>query len=368
MQEVREAVSTIVWDGVENPDFLHEEPFFSSLNFAVPITKGHIHAALLDSLLTWLLRPDDTVLVEGPVTNTNGQINHRVLMILVEPTALYNPQGGAADSPVVGIGVVFKPPYVKHVCFSQAHFHLSQWHLGVQSGISEAMVMFVLLDKSSDLGPYVEPYPLWVDTVSFVQPGTVAAPVSQFRFFKLHRVGIIPPDRPDQGSVTYVCMPRGRGFDSHFEPSIPDLPLSDVEVRAVWTLNFPLVTADHWSLKEDEEAFQQHLAKVEVMRVEAAEEAERAAQQKASQQKASGSKKKTVSKQASKKQTPVHQPVVKVSRAAARQAKSSILQQMMDAENIEEGDMDADLLLSRLLDEEADVDTLEIVDEFLKRI
>ena len=39
---------------------------------------------------------------------------------------------------------------------------------------------------------------------------------------------------------------------------------------------------------------------------------------------------------------------------------------MMDAENIEEGDMDADLLLSQLLDEEADVDTLEIVDEFLK--
>ena len=32
---------------------------------------------------------------------------------------------------------------------------------------------------------------------------------------------------------------------------------------------------------------------------------------------------------------------------------------MMDAENIEEGDMDADLLLSQLLDEEADVDTLE---------
>ena len=209
MQGVREAVSTIVWDGVENPDFLHEEPFFSSLNFAVPITKGHIHAVLLDSLLTWLLRPDDTVLVEGPVTNANGQSNRRVLMILVEPTALYNPQGGAADSPVAGLRVVFKPPYVKHVCFSQAHFHLSQWRLGVQSGISEAMVMFVLLDKSSDLGPYVEPYPLWVDTVSFVQPNTVAIPVSQFRFFKLHQVGIIPPERPDQGSVTYVCMPRG---------------------------------------------------------------------------------------------------------------------------------------------------------------
>ena len=186
MQGVREAVSTIVWDGVENPDFLHEEPFFSSLNFAVPITKGHIHAALLDSLLTWLLCPNDTVLVEGPVTNTNGQINRRVLMILVEPTALYNPQGGAADSPVVGLGVVFKPPYVKHVCFSQAHFHLSKWRLGVQSGISEAMVMFVLLDKSSDLSPYVEPYPLWVDMASPVSPDTVALPISQFRFFKLH--------------------------------------------------------------------------------------------------------------------------------------------------------------------------------------
>ena len=286
MQGVCEAVSTIVWDGVENPDFLHKEPFFSSLNFAVPITRGHIHAALLDSLLTWLLRPDDTVLVEGSVTNTNGQINRRVLMILVELTALYNPQGGAADSLVVGLRVVFKPPYVKHVCFSQAHFHLSQWHLGVQWGISEAMVMFVLLDKSSDLGPYVEPY--------------------------------------------------------------------------------PLVTADHWSLKEDEEAFQQHLLKVEVMRIEAAEEAERTAQQKASQQKAPGLKKKAAPKLASKKQTSVHQPVVKISRVAARSAKSSILQQMMDAENIEEGDMDADLLLSRLLDEEADVDTLEIVDEFLK--
>ena len=87
----------------------------------------------------------------------NGQVARRVLAILAEPSALYNPQGEALENPTVGLGILFKPPYVKHISFQQAYFYLSQWCLGHQTGIPEERMMFVNIDSSCDLGPYVEP-------------------------------------------------------------------------------------------------------------------------------------------------------------------------------------------------------------------
>ena len=203
-------VNTIVWDGVKNPDFHHEEPFFSSLNFAVPIDKGRICVVLLESLLNWLLRPRGTVLAEGPVQDINGQVVRRVLTILVNPSTLYGPQGEAIETPTVGLGVIFKPPYMKHISFSQAYFLLSQWHLGHQSGIHEVKIMFVHLDSNCDLGPYVEPYPIWVNFTEkqLLEESQETFPVSWFRFFKLHQISIIPPERPDKGVVTCARFPK----------------------------------------------------------------------------------------------------------------------------------------------------------------
>ena len=155
----------------------------------------------------------------------------RVLTILVNASTLYGPQGEAIETLTVGLGVIFKPPYMKHISFSQAHFLLSQWCLGHQSGVHEVKMMFVHLDSNCDLGPYVEPYPIWVDFMEkqLLKESQETFPVSWFRFFKLHQISIIPPERPDKGAVTYVCTPRCQGYESFLSPSIPDQPLSGYE-------------------------------------------------------------------------------------------------------------------------------------------
>ena len=165
---MREVVSGILWNGVDNENFADEEPFFSSLNFAVPIDIARM---MLDSLLNWLLRPQGSVLSEGPTRDKNDQIPRRVLAIIAEPSFLYDVDGEPLEVPVVGIGIVFKPPYVRHVSFSTAYFNLSQWREKKATGISEERMMFVNIASDCDLGPHMEPYPLWLDFCSTAKEG-----------------------------------------------------------------------------------------------------------------------------------------------------------------------------------------------------
>ena len=160
---MREAVNKLIWDGVQNQNLVNEEPFFSSLNFVVPVGTTHIHSVWLDSLLSWLLRPQGSVLSEGPAKDVNGQIPHRVLAIISEPSFLYDKDGQPVDFPTVGLGIVFKPPYVRLIPFSTAYFYLNQWRAKRDTGITEERMIFVIIASDCDLGPYVKPYPLWLD-------------------------------------------------------------------------------------------------------------------------------------------------------------------------------------------------------------
>ena len=88
--------------------------------------------------------------------------------------------------------------------------------------------------------------------------------------------------------------------------------------------------------------FQQHLLKLEALRVEAANEAE-----KAKRKKPGSTKKKTPGKPPPDYQITSHPPVVKASKCVvAKTASKNIIQTMMNAENIQEGGVDPDLLLS----------------------
>ena len=147
---------------------------------------ARLHTVMLDSILNWLLRPQGSVLLEGPAKDKNGQIPRRVLAIIAEPTFLYDAQGQPVEFPVVGLGIVFKPPYVRHVSFSTAYFYLNQWKEKRSTGISEERMMFVNIASDCDLGPHMEPYPLWLDFVTkeLQDELQVVYPLNWFRGFK----------------------------------------------------------------------------------------------------------------------------------------------------------------------------------------
>ena len=304
LQDVREAVNKLIWDGVQNQNFENKEPFFSSLNFAVPMGAACIHSVLLDSILNWLLRPQGSVLSEGPAKDKNGQIPHWVLDIIAELSFLYNGDGQPVEFPTVGLGIIFKPPYMRHVSFSTAYFYLNQWRAKKDTGIAEERMMFVNIASDCDLGPHIEPYPLQLNFVSGELQDELQEtfPLHWFRGFKLHQVLIIQPDNPQGGVAPYVYVPCCGRHEPFLSPSIPDTPLTVYEDQGTWDLRMAPTSKEHWALLVDE-AFQQHILMLEAQCIEDAQRLEEETQ-----------RRKTP---AAKKKTPMKPPVKPPAEASA---------------------------------------------------
>ena len=71
--------------------------------------------ASLTNILDWLTQPQGPHLVDG--TSTKNLL--MALVILIAPEALDNP-----DSPLVGLGLVYKAPYIQAAFWSEAYFEL----------------------------------------------------------------------------------------------------------------------------------------------------------------------------------------------------------------------------------------------------
>ena len=89
--------------------------FFGTLGFTVPIEELTLRTAAVADVLTWLTKPKGPRLVDaGSIVDSKA-----VLAILMAPEALYDP-----DSPQVGLGVVYKAPYIQMTMFAEAFFFL----------------------------------------------------------------------------------------------------------------------------------------------------------------------------------------------------------------------------------------------------
>ena len=88
----------------------------------------------LQSLLYWLSKPKSPNLVEAPVSveDTDTALPYRALTIAVTRKMLYG-----KGIPLVGVNLVYKPPYLSMVPFSAAYMHLNEWHSAVSNEESE---------------------------------------------------------------------------------------------------------------------------------------------------------------------------------------------------------------------------------------
>ena len=89
--------------------------FFGALGFTMPIEELTLRTASLTKVLDWLTQPQGPHLVDG--TSTENPLT--ALAILITPKALYDP-----DSPMVGLGLVYKAPYIQAASWSEAYFDL----------------------------------------------------------------------------------------------------------------------------------------------------------------------------------------------------------------------------------------------------
>ena len=115
-----------VWDTTATDSTSEELAYFSGLKFAVPTVVGQIHALPLQHMLDWFLSPHGPPLVEGEERNAQGRLPHRAFALLAVPRFLYRPGGMPSPEPIVGVGMVFVPPYVSKLSFGEAYFFLNQ--------------------------------------------------------------------------------------------------------------------------------------------------------------------------------------------------------------------------------------------------
>ena len=78
-----------------------------------------LHTIPLQSLLDWLSKPKGPNLVEASV----AAVPEKALVLAVTKKMLY-----VEESPLVGVGFVYKLHYVSTVLFSAAYMQLNIWH------------------------------------------------------------------------------------------------------------------------------------------------------------------------------------------------------------------------------------------------
>ena len=135
-----------------------------------------------ESLLTWLTKLTGPHLVEAVLTSES----HTALAIFVTPEVLYNP-----NSPRVGLGLVYKAPYIKTASFGEAFLYLkSASEAEADKRITDSCLMFVQINEASKVIPlpYVQPLYLDVPTTSDVTDSNKPKSPHAFRAFRLHRV------------------------------------------------------------------------------------------------------------------------------------------------------------------------------------
>ena len=216
--------------------------FFGALGFTSPVEQLALRTAPAESLLTWLTQPTGPHLVEAVLTSES----HTALAILVTPEVLYDPY-----SPRVGLGLVYKAPYIMTASFSKAFFYLkSASEAEVDKRIYDSHLMFVQINEASKVIPlpYVQPLFLDVPTTGDVTDSNKPKSPHAFRAFRLHRVIYM------EGSTltTQVAFPHlGGKTKSHLLNFQKQLLIPELHEQPLLSVALAVADDEHWNITDD---------------------------------------------------------------------------------------------------------------------
>ena len=162
--------------------------YFGARGFTLQVESLSLKTVSTASLLAWLTKPTGPHLVEA---TSDGEL-HSALAILWTPEALHNPKTSK-----VGVGLVYKAPYIRSALFSEAYFSLksaSSTKVGKRS--SDPGLMFIHITEANQVIPHPTERPLFLDVKhpSFITDSNAPRPPQVFRGFKLHKVHLVKED------------------------------------------------------------------------------------------------------------------------------------------------------------------------------
>ena len=129
---------------------------------------------------------------KGPnlVEASAAAVPDKALALAVTKRMLYG-----AESPLVGVGLVYKPHYISTEPFSAAYMHMHVWHAAGSNVESEdklnsSCLLFVNISEMSDVIPVVTQHPILLDVATKETMMRTVEPMDplSFRGLRLHTV------------------------------------------------------------------------------------------------------------------------------------------------------------------------------------
>ena len=152
--------------------------YLGALGFTKPLEQLMLCTVPLQSLLDWLFKPKGPTLMEASVKVAP----YKALAIAVTKRTLYEEK-----SPLVGVGLFYKPHYISTVPFSTAYMHLNVWHSAASNEESEnwldaPRLLFMNISEMSDVIPVTVRHPILLNLISKETTGGTSEPVSPLSF------------------------------------------------------------------------------------------------------------------------------------------------------------------------------------------
>ena len=184
--------------------------FLGALGFTRPVEQLELRSVPLPSLLFWLSRPKGSNLVEATIPAEEVRTTSACwsMAIAVSEEMLYKDR-----CPLVGVGLLYTPPYLPQVPFSVAYMNLCEWRdaqVASENWLVGTCLMFIHASEASEFLPVAEGHPVLLDASTTEVLGdieTSASPLS-LRGFQLHTV-LVPLAKG--GKARNIVSPRFQG-------------------------------------------------------------------------------------------------------------------------------------------------------------
>ena len=212
--------------------------YLRAIGFTRPVEMLSLKEVSYSSLMAWLAEPTGPQLVAPDAEDDP----YTTLAISWTPESLYHFQPAK-----VGIGLVYKAPYIQAASFTEACFSLrSAWAAAPGHRPLDPSLMFVQIAETSQMIPQPAERPLFLDVKGpeFITDFSGPRSPLVFRGFRLHKTFLTIPN----SKRTQVVIPRLQGEAA---PHVVDYwkPRTIPEYRRDDTLDVSLaaVVPDHWN-------------------------------------------------------------------------------------------------------------------------
>ena len=225
--------------------------FLGALGFTRPVEQLELRSVPLPSLLFWLSRLKGSNLVEAtiPAEEVRTTSACRSMAIAVSEEMLYKDR-----CPLVGVGLVYTPPYLPQVPFSVAYMNLCEWwdaQVASENWLVETRLMFIHASEASEFLPVAEGHPVLLDASTTEVLGdieTSASPLS-LRGFQLHTV-LVP--LTEGGEARNIVLPQFQGGNAsalilYDEETVS----SELGPQPPMRISLCAPSQDHWTIVLD---------------------------------------------------------------------------------------------------------------------